>query len=122
MIWVLTLAREKLYAPQRQLRGAGSDEDESEEETTADIEADLPLAKAGDKIKGVMGMAFMQRSMVCSGVVVALHECDTDLQLEEYTTHACSAAWCVVTVNDRNDRVICAVPLQIHDIALAAST
>ena len=66
MIWVLTLARGKLYAPQRQLRGAGSDEDESEEGTTADIEADLPLAKAGDKIKGVMGMAFMQRSMVCS--------------------------------------------------------
>ena len=31
---------------------------------SADIEADdLPLAHAGEKVKGVLGMAFMQRSL-----------------------------------------------------------
>ena len=49
---------------QKQLRGTGSDEEEeSEEETVADIENEAPLVKAGEKMKGVMGMAFMQRSM-----------------------------------------------------------
>ena len=59
----------------RRLRQRGdSDDDESDEdseagsveETTADIEreeAESALAGAGEKIKGVMGMAFMQRSM-----------------------------------------------------------
>lgn len=49
---------------QKQLRGNGSDDDaESDGETAAAIEAEAPLGQAGEKLKGVMGMAFMQRSM-----------------------------------------------------------
>ena len=48
---------------QKQLHVGDSDE-ESAEETAADIQDDdRPLANAGEKVKGVMGMAFMQRSM-----------------------------------------------------------
>jgi len=48
---------------QKQLNVGDSDEG-SAEETAADIEDDdRPLANAGEKVKGVMGMAFMQRSM-----------------------------------------------------------